>query len=250
MLAGAGESPYVRVRTIEDGKLALERTLSRPELGAVAPSLGFDVAVDRASGAIAAWLQGGAEDRRIVAGYLDRPPGFFAGYTSQRCCQPPLARLSWQPSFNLWGPVRYVVSLDGAPVGETSETTLQLTAPLAAGAHRWQVQALDARGQSKRSRTRTVRVDARAPSLVVRYQRKRRVVRLSVRARDVGLPARTATGLRSVVVSWGDRTKDARGTASVRVSHRYRRGGSYPLLITATDRAGNQRTSQRTVRVR
>jgi hypothetical protein len=70
-----------------------------------------------------------------------------------------------------------------------------------------------------------------------------------VRARDIGLPGRTATGLRSVVVSWGDRTKGASGTSSVRTSHRYRRGGSYPLEITATDRAGNQRTSLRTVRI-
>jgi hypothetical protein len=250
VLAGEGETPYVRVRTIEDRKLGLERTLSRPELGAVVPGLGFDVAADRASGAIVAWVQGGVEDRRIVAGYLDRPPGFFAGYTSQRCCQPALARLAWQPSFNLWGPVRYVVSVDGKPVGETSETSLKLTAPLAAGTHRWQVYAFDARGQSKRTRSRTVRVDVRAPTLVVRYKRVRRVVTLSVRARDIGVPGRTATGLRSIVVSWGDRTKGAGGTTSVRASHRYRRGGSYPLQITATDRAGNQRVSLRTVRVR
>ena len=249
VLAAAGETPYVRVRTIEDVKLGPERTLSRPELGPVVPELGFDVATDRASGAIVAWVQGGAEDRRIVAGYLDRPPGFFAGYTSQRCCQPALARLSWQPAFNLWGPVRYVVTVDGKPVGETVETSLVLTTPLAAGTHRWQVHAFDARGQSKRARTRIVRVDARAPSLAVRYKRKRRVVTLSVRARDVGVPGRTRTGVRSVVVSWGDRTKGAGGTSSVRASHRYRRRGSYPLQITATDRAGNQRTSLRTVLV-
>ena len=249
VLGGAGEAPYVRVRTIEDAKLGPEHTLSRPELGPVAVGLGFDVAADRASGAVAAWVQGGPDDRRIVAGYLDRPPGFFAGYTSQRCCQPALARLSWQPSFNLWGPVRYVVSVDGRPVGETTESFLQLAAPLRPGAHRWQVTAVDPRGQSKRARTRTVRIDARAPSLVVSYRRRGRLVRLSVRARDIGVRGRTATGLRSVVVSWGDRSKGARGTSSVRVSHRYRRGGSYPLQITATDRAGNQRTSRRTVRI-
>ncbi|HEV2775169.1 MAG TPA: hypothetical protein VGV90_06235 [Solirubrobacteraceae bacterium] len=244
-----GEPPYVRVRTIEDGKLGPERTLSRPELGPVVPELGFDVAADRGSGAIAAWIQGGAADRRIVAGYLDRPPGFFAGYTSQRCCQPARPTLSWQPAFNLWGPVRYVVSVDGTPVGETTETSLQLTAPLTPGAHRWQVVAFDPRGQGKRARTRTVRVDARAPSLSVRYRRRGRVVTVSVRARDIGIRGRTATGLRSVVISWGDRTKGAAGTSSVRASHRYRGGGSYPLQITAKDRAGNQRTSLRTVRI-
>ena len=249
VLGMAGEPPYVRVRTIEDAKLGAEQTLSRPELGPVAAQLGFDVATDRASGAIVAWVQGGAEDRRIVAGYLDRPPGFFAGYTSQRCCQPPLVRLSWKPAFNLWGPVRYVVSVDGQPVGETADTSLQLTTPLASGAHRWQIAAFDARGQSKRARTRSVRVDAGAPSLAVGYRRKGRVVRLSVRARDPGVLGRSASGLRSIVVSWGDRTKGAGGTSSVRASHRYRRRGSYPLQITATDRAGNVRTSLRTVRI-
>ena len=249
VLGVAGESPYVRVRTIDDRKLGPEQVLSRPELGSVVPQLGFDVATDRASGAIVAWVQGGADDRRIVAGYLDRPPGFFAGYTSQRCCQPALAKLSWQPAFNLWGPVRYVVSVDGTPVGETAAPSLQLTTPLATGAHRWQVIAFDARGQSKRARTRSIRVDARAPSLAVSYRRKGRVVRLSVRARDPGVRGRSATGLRSVVVSWGDRTKGARGTSSLRASHRYPRGASYPLQITATDRAGNVRTSLRTVRI-
>ena len=73
---------------------------------------------------------------------------------------------------------------------------------------------------------------------------------LSVRARDPGVPGRTATGLRSVVVSWGDRTKGARGTSSrARARTATARGGSYPLEITATDRAGNERTSRRTVRI-
>ena len=83
----------------------------------------------------------------------------------------------------------------------------------------------------------------------MRYRRKGRVVTLSVRARDVGVPGRTATGLRSVAVAWGDGTKVATGTSSLRASHRYRRGASYALQITATDRAGNQRTSSRTVRI-
>lgn len=249
VLAPEGEAPSVRVRTIDDRKLGSERTLSRPDLGPVVPELGFDVVADRASGAIAAWVQGGPDERRIVAGYLDRPPGFFAGYTSQRCCQGELPRLSWQPAFNLWGPLRYVVSVDGKPVGETTDTVFSLTVPLPAGAHRWQVAAIDPRGQSKRTRTRIVRVDARAPSLVVRYRRKGRVVTLSVRARDVGVPGRSAAGLRSVAVAWGDSTRGARGTSSLRASHRYRRGASYALQITATDRVGNQRTSSRTVRI-
>ena len=249
VVGAAGEAPYVRVRAIEDRRLGAESVLSRPELGPVVSQLGFDVAADRASGAVVAWVQGGAEDRRIVAGYLDRPPGFFAGYTSQRCCQGRLPVLSWQPAFNLWGPLRYVVTVDGKPVGETTDTRLQLTVPLVGARHRWQVHAFDARGQSRRTRTRTLRIDPRAPVLAVRYRRTRRVVTLSVRARDPGVARRSAAGLRSIAVSWGDGTRSATGASRLRVSHRYRRGRSYRLQITATDRAGNASTSARAVRI-
>jgi len=250
VLGTAGEAPYVRVRTIEDRKLGPERTLSRAELGPVAPELGFDVAADRASGAVVAWIQGGPEDRKLVAGYLDRPPGFFAGYTTQRCCAGALPRLTWQASLNIWGPVRYVVTVDGKPAGATTDTKLTLTVPLAAGRHRWQVIALDARGQGKRTRTRTLQIDALAPRLSVGYKRTKRVVTLSLRARDLSGGHR-ASGVRSIVVSWGDRSKGVGGTQnSLRTSHRYRGGGSYPLRITATDRAGNKRTSLRTLRIR
>ena len=253
MLGAAGEAPYVRVRTIEDGKLGPERTLSRPELGPVAPELGFDVAADRASGAVVAWVQGGAEDRRIVAGYLDRPPGFFAGYTSQRCCQPALARLSWQPAFNLWGPVRYVVTVDGKPVGETTETRAA-----AHGAARGRARTagrsspFDARGQSKRARTRT-RARRRPRAVAARCATSARGASctLSVRARDIGVPGAPRTGRalgRRVVGRPARRARRARRPCAPRIATA--RGGSYPLQITATDRAGNQRTSLRTVRIR
>ena len=73
---------------------------------------------------------------------------------------------------------------------------------------------------------------------------------LSLRARDLSGGHR-ASGVRSIVVSWGDRSKGVGATqTSLRTSHRYRGGGSYPLRITATDRAGNKRTSLRTLRIR
>ncbi|MEA2224576.1 MAG: hypothetical protein QOH83_2952 [Solirubrobacteraceae bacterium] len=248
VLGAAGEPPYVRARTIEADKPGIDQLLSRPELGAVAPELGFDVAADRASGVVVAWVQGGPQDRKIVAGYLDRVPGAFAGYTSQRCCQSGLPRLSWQPSFNLWGAVRYVVILDGKPVAETADTRFQLTTPIAGPTHTWQVLAVDARGQTKRTRTRRLRIDDVAPRLSVGYKRTRRVVTLSVRARDPDPRGHRAAGVRGIVVSWGDRTKGARGTLALRVRHRYRHKGTYPLEIVATDRAGNERRVRRTVR--
>ena len=250
VLGGADEAPYVRVRALEDVKPGPEAVLSRPELGPVAPELGFDAASDRAGGAVVAWLQGGAGDRRVVAGYLDQPPGFLAGYTSQRCCQNPQPRLSWQPAFNLWGPVRYVVTVDAKVVGETTETSLQLATPLVGASHRWQVTAVDPRGQTKRSRTRRLQIDGVLPRLTVRYDRTGRVVTLSLRARDPAPRGRRPSGMRSIVVSWGDGTRRARGTTTLRASHRYRRPGRYSLEIVARDNAGNERISSRMVQIR
>ena len=249
VLGGAGQAPYVRVRAIEDYKPGPEAVLSRPELGAVAPELGFDVATDRASGVVAAWVQGAPDQRRIVAGYLDRPPGFFSGYTSQRCCQSALPQLTWQPAFNLWGAVRYVVTIDGKIVGETADTGLRTTTRITGPTHTWQVLAVDIRGQVKRSRTRRLRIDDVDPRLSVRYARERRVVRLSVRARDPDPRGHRSTGVRSIVVSWGDRTKGARGRSALRARHRYGGTGTFPLEITATDRAGNRSVVRRSVRI-
>ncbi len=250
VVGAPGQPPEVRVRTIEEAKPGpLEVALSRAELGPVAPQLGFAVAADRASGAIVAWVQGGPEERRIVAGYLDRPPGFFAGYTSQRCCQGPLPRLSWQPSSNLWGPLRYIVSIDGVAVVETADTRVQLTTPLAGPTHRWQVTAVDARGQMKPARTRSLRIDALAPLLTVRYSRKQRVVTVSVRARDRNAGGRSTSGIGGIIVSWGDRSKGARARSSLRARHRYGGPGTYTLEITAADAVGNATRSVRAVRI-
>jgi len=247
---GPGEAPVVRVRTIEDQKPGAERQLSRPELGPVAPELGFDVAADRASGVVVAWVQGGPADRKIVAGYLDRLPGPFAGYTSQRCCQSPRPRFSWQPSFNLWGALRYIVTVDGKPVGETAGTTFTPEAPITGPLHKWQVLAVDARGQIKRTRTRRLRIDDVMPVVRTGYKRSGRVVTLSIRGRDPDPRGHRASGMRSVTIAWGDRSKGVRArTARLRARHRYRGRGSFQLVVTGRDRAGNERVVRRTVRI-
>ncbi len=249
VLGSAGGAPYVGAQLVEETRLGQQVVLSRPELGPVASEAGFDVATDRASGTVLAWLQGGAADRRVVAGYLDRRPGHLSGYTSQRCCKNPLPRLSWSSSFDLWGAVRYVVSVNGAVVGQTTDRRFQLTTPLKGPTHRWQVTAVDIRGQTKRSRTRLLRVDDVRPRISVGYKRTKRVVTLSVRARDPNLRGHRAAGVQRIVVSWGDRTKGARGRQRVRATHRYRRKGTYPLEVIVTDKAGNERTERRSVRI-
>jgi hypothetical protein len=244
-----GAAPSAQVLVYEKLKPATPVVISRPELGPVDAARGFDAAIDRASGGVVAWVQGGPDDRRIVAGYVDRPPGRFVGYTAARCCQAALARLSWQPSFNLWGALRYQVRVDGQLVGETEDTKLQLTAPLKGALHHWQVTAVDPRGQSRRSRTRLLRVDDLAPRLSVGYKRSKRVVSISARGRDLGGTGHRSSGIADVVVVWGDATPRALATARLRVRHRYAHAGTYALEVTARDRAGNVDVFKRTVRI-
>ncbi|MDX6720020.1 MAG: hypothetical protein QOJ63_2274 [Solirubrobacteraceae bacterium] len=249
ILAGAGAAASVSVHPYVGDKPGPDVTLSRPELGPVDPKTGFEAASDRAGGTVVAWVQGAGADRRIVAGYFDRPPLRFAGYTTQRCCRAALPILTWGEAFNLWGPTRYEILVDGVLVGQSASTSLQLMTPLKGGTHTWQVRALDIRGGATRSERRLLRIDDRKPRLTVRYKRSKRVVTIAARARDDGRSGPLTSGLAGIVVSWGDRAPSVRGRFDVHATHRYNRNGTYPLTITASDVAGNVAVSTRTVRI-
>ncbi|MEY2512652.1 MAG: hypothetical protein QOJ89_10 [bacterium] len=241
--------PFVAVRSYDSDERGTDDRLSQPELGPVDPAGGFDIATDRGAGAVAGWVQGDAGDRKLVAGFFDRPPGRFLGYTGTGCCRGPLPTLSWQTPFEIWGPLRYEVLVDGQLVGQSSTTALTLAQPLDGGTHSWQVRAIDIRGQTSRTKTRTLRIDARQPLLSVGYKRHKRVVTLGVRGRDDTRNGPYASGLERVVVSWGDRTPVASAPFGLRTVHRYRHGGTYQLRIVARDRAGNETVDARTLRI-
>lgn len=250
VLGGPGEAPYVRARPYESGgPMGSEAVISRPGLGPVDATRGFDATADRAGGFVVAWVQGGAADRKIVAGYDDRPPLRFVAHTSQRCCRGALPRLSWQAAFNLWGSPRYEVVVDGKTVGQTKDTFLRLSEPLRGPTHRWQVRAIDPRGQIRRSPSRLLRIDDLAPRLAVRYARRGRNVTVAARARDPARSGHRVTGMARITIAWGDSSPPARGTFALRSTHRYRGSGSFSLRITAVDRAGNRTTNRRTVRI-
>jgi hypothetical protein len=248
VLAGPAAPPAVVVRPFDDGVAGKDALLSRPELGPVDPLGGFDAASDRSGGSIVAWVQGAPAERRIVAGYFDRPPSRFVGYTGQGCCRGVTPTLKWQEAFDIWGPTRYEVLVDGAVAGQTASLAFAVPAALAAGTHTWQVRAIDVRGQATRSKTRLLRVDGRKPLLVVRYRRKKRIVVLGVRARDDATRGRLAAGLEGVRVSWGDGSEPVRSRFGVSVRHRYPRG-RFTLTITARDKVGNETVDERKLRI-
>jgi hypothetical protein len=244
-ILSSGDPPFVAVRAYDSDKRGTDTILSRPELGAVDAKGGLDIATDRGAGAVVGWVQG----ENIVGGYFDRPPGRFLGYTGTACCRGPLPTLSWQTPFELWGPLRYEVLVDGGVVGQSATVSLALTQPLPGGTHSWQVRAIDVRGQVTRSRTRTLRVDSRRPLLSVRYKRSKRVVTLGVRGRDDTNNGPFAAGMSRVVISWGDRTPVTTALSRISAVHRYRGKGTYELRVVARDRAGNETVDERTLRI-
>jgi hypothetical protein len=115
--------------------------------------------------------------------------------------------------------------------------------------HRWQVQAVDRRGQVTSSRVRVLRVDTTPPALTVRISGERRAgraLKVFVSAADVQNP--TGSGLSRVRIQWGDgattTTKRFRGT----FSYRYPRG-NFTMRVSATDKAGAATVITRPLRI-
>lgn len=248
-----GEAPSVRVRPFEKFAPLAESVLSNPALGPVDPGRGFQVVTDRAGSGVVAWVQSSATlpgARSIVAGYLDRPPRAFNGFTATRYRSLARPTLSWGQAIDLWGPVTYRVFLNGQQLTElVDRRSWRPVQPIPDGVHRWQVQAIDRRGQVTSSRQRILRVDATPPRLTVRISGERkagRALKVSVRASDVQNP--TASGLSRIRIQWGDgtttTTRKFRGT----FTHRYARG-SHTLRVSATDKAGGATVVTRSLRI-
>jgi len=244
-IGGLGENPSIRVRPFLEGVAQPDLVLSRAELGPVVPSLGLEAAADNGLGVIVAWIQGA----KLVAGYQDREPAAFVGYTRRSCCVAARARLTWQPSVDLWGPMLYQVFVDGKPAGATTATKFTLPKRLRGIRHRWQVRGSDARGQFKTTPTRPLVVDDLSPRQSVRFGRKGRRVSVRARGHDVRRAGHKRSGIGGIVVAWGDGTRSSHRSGSLRAAHRYRRRGTFKLTVTTRDVAGNTAVRKRTVRI-
>ncbi len=214
--------------------------LAKPELGQTDASRGLRAAADRAGDVAIAFIQGEGAARQVVAATFDRAPGTFLGYTtSRRFVRGPAPTLKWGTSFDLWGAVTYTVLIDGRPNGQTQATNIVTPAAVPDGIHTWRVVATDRRGQTTATPVRNVRVDGTAPKATFRITGARRrggLVKVAVKATDASGTSAPASGLKSVRVDFGDKSK----AVSMRTaSHRYRHGGKYTVRVTATDGAGN-----------
>jgi hypothetical protein len=241
-----GQPTGVGIRTFDAGKVLADTPLTRAELGPVDLDGGLDAAVDRANDGVVVWTQGSAAARTLVAGYSDRPPLSFRVSSGTSWRNPASLPLKWADAFDLWGPLTYTVVIGNTKVGQTGADSFRATTPLPEGRHRWHVVATDVRGQSRRSKSRTIHIDMTGPRLTVNVDRAGGVSKIRWRARDVRRP-RGSSGFSRVRVSFGDgaeaRTVHAtRGT----VSHRYRRSAT--LRVTAIDKAGNRTVVERDIK--
>jgi hypothetical protein len=228
---------------VEFLKLSPDTVVSNPTFGPVIASGGLKSDASRAGDVAMVFLQGGNTDRRLVAGYFDKPPTRIAGANSTKIRK--LTRLAWADSLNLFGGTKYTVVVDGKPLGETTQNEF-IPAPgqVPDGNHTWQVTITDRRGQQVTSRTRRLRVDNTPPTLRFGVSRRGRVLTISAKGAD---PAgRLPSGLGRILVDWGDGKLVKVGR---RARKRYSRKGSYTVRVKAVDKAGNETVKTRRVRI-
>jgi hypothetical protein len=231
---GADGSAVVRGRTVEIGGVAgPEAVLSHPTAGPVAAG-SLRAGGDRVGDVAVAMLQGAPGAQTLAVALLDIPPSRPVASARARFVNPGTEGIAWGAGLDFLGPQRFTVRVDGRVRGTTTSTVLRVRG-LRQGRHRLQIEATDRRGQTARSRTTEMHVDTARPRAAARASRSGKLVALTVRASD---PGKAATGVRQIVVDWGDgRRSSARHG---RFRHRYAKSGRAKITVTVRDRARNE----------
>ncbi len=243
----------IRVRYAPAGGSSLgpELVLSSPILGSTNADAGLFAGGDAAGDAALAWVQGTGASTRIVAAQMYQPPGSFGASRRITYSRSPQPVLSWSTPREAWGPLVYVVTLDGVQVARSGASTYRPAAPLSEGPHLYQVTAFNAAGVATPASAASLLVDTIAPSARISLSGTRRAgatVHLRVRSSDVRPPEPVAdsSGVASVTVNWGERHRAKHPSNK---SHVYSRPGLYKVTVTVVDRAGNKATAVQHVRI-
>jgi hypothetical protein len=251
-----GGVPEIHARYRDGGDFEAEQVISRGDLGPTAAADGLFTATDDAGDIAVAYVQDvPGQGRAIVVATVDQPPGRFAARRVAGFQRSDRPTLTWTTSRESWG--RYFkVTVDGVEAGVTGRRSFRPAAPLAQGAHSWQVVALDHRGQQFTARAASLKIDSVPAFVRARLSGARQAgtaLRLAVQATDT--PTGTArkaqgvvtSGVRAILVDWGDRTpaeQIRRGS-----QHAYARPGRYVLRLFVSDRAGNRTTLRQLLRI-
>jgi len=253
---GGGAPAEIRIRYAPDGvDLNPEQVVSSPDLGPTAAAQGLAGGGDISGDAAIAWVQGSGADTRIVTAQLFQAPHGFAPAAAAAYATTAQPQFNWSPAGEQWGPLNYIVKVDGTPVGGTQATSLAPSTPLIQGRHTWQASATNLAGLTVLARPATVFVDSVAPRITARvtgssYLGATLTTSATALDRPPLLPATDGSGVRTLTLKWGDRTRTVSLARVRRAVHVYRRTGRYHVTITAVDRAGNQTIVTRTVSVK
>jgi hypothetical protein len=194
--------------------------------------------------AIFGFLQGDGANAQIAAVVVRAPPGEFVTSAPSGWVRSARIPFQWEVPLAGAGSIKYAVLVDSQEVAEdVGGTEYTLTREqISDGVHTVQVEATDSLGQVVDSVPATVKVDRTPPH-----------ARVTVRGGSVTVtvsdgPRGQCSGVRgaSVRVQFGD---GASGHGRAVLRHRYRRAGTYTLVIRAADNVGNRRTVRRRVRV-
>lgn len=221
--------------------------------------------------AIVAWTQGSGANTQVAAAIVNAPPNPFFVQTPAGWRRQAEVAIHWAAAVNAIGHVDYSVSVDDEPVGKETKRLFALlrSGEIGNGRHRIQVFAIDDAGQQTGSRNAVLRIDRRPPKVTVRRHGRRLAVSVSDGGRlgTSGLKGSSAQvsfgdGERSggggggkkgggTVISTADRKKGGKSKKPIvkTVRHAYAKAGTYRLVVSARDHAGNIIHFERKVRV-
>jgi hypothetical protein len=194
--------------------------------------------------AAVAFQQGTSSAAQIGATFVDAPPGLFGLESPIGFRRVRRLRLRWDRPPEAFGPLTYSVTVDDEVVADDLRVRSILLGPrdLPDGVHDVKVVARDGAEQETTSTAADVRIDRRAPRLVVRRLRGRR---LRVDVTD-GRRGQVSGVLASATrITLGGRTVRRRTRVIRRVGR-----GRWRVTVRTRDRVGNRATLRRTVRVR
>jgi hypothetical protein len=225
-----------------------DTVLSSPAFGPVDYTTGFEVAGNRTGDFSFVFIQGAADERRLVGAVYDRPPGAIFSYTSSKSWRSiTKAPLSWSAPLDLWGPLTYGIWVDGKQVATTQDTKAVVPPGVAPeGVHNWRVVATDRHGQSVTTVVKPLKIDTVAPVPTMSIKRNQRVTTVTAKARDVLPPSGKASGVKFVRIDFGDGSGIMQ---TGKATHTYRRTGKFTIKVSATDGAGNVGVVTRDVRI-
>ncbi|HUA70603.1 MAG TPA: hypothetical protein VMA96_05965 [Solirubrobacteraceae bacterium] len=228
--------------------LGPELVLSSPAEGPTDAALGIAATGDGGGDAVVAWVQGSAGSNQIVADQLYQPPGAASVSKKVAYSRSTQPVLSWTPATGRWGPLVYTVTLEGTQLGQTAASSLRVPVALGDGLHTWYVITSNPAGLTTGSKVAKVFVDTVPPVVKVTVSGRRRtgsdeIARLSYRD-----PA-PSSGVAKVTIRWGDGTITHVKIGTHRIAHVYRRAGRYTIEVAVADRAGNQTTAIRHVKI-